>query len=93
MAATFIAINRNVRLGGIIGTLIDQGKSVSAQFMMHWATIQTMVDNPATPTNFSVLEAQYGLPPGSGPQFYSAIKQAVTDFSTSQAVGLLTQIG
>lgn len=64
MAVTFIALNGNNRRVTDLLRAVELAYEAKLRLTKIISSVHTMLDDPVTPTNFSVFETQYGLASG-----------------------------
>lgn len=89
MAATFVPIDTTKRLGSNLRRAVDVLRDALDQLNKVKNIMDTQVDG----TDYSVVEAQFGLPAGNGAAVYSLVTGALTAIDVAAVRKSLDRLG
>lgn len=85
MAATFIPINTGQRLGAQLRNAVDQLQAAKHAL----AKLKAIMDTQVNVSDYSMVEAQFGLQTGQGQTCYNLVAGTNTDLGASTNVAEL----
>ena len=86
MAINNITVNRSFILGSQLASLVESQNNIIATMRK----IKSQMDNMTNASDWTVIEAQFGIPAGKGQTVYNLIAGALSELDADTSLSNLT---